>query len=295
MLDVYQEAQTKAAHLLIHDLQLAPALMDAYQDRFADNVVAFDIEEIGALGMPFWLTAIAYGVSDVVVWDAGSHSDHDWQPLQNEMAQTNAMLSALGYGDSRLQFVALNTVDSVLAVFADYQTIHTPARYAGIDDKRRMTTLALTYLHQYAPMPVKEISLDITTAFGEIQVDKQACTLCMSCVSVCPMGALVDGVDKPQLNFIEDLCVQCGMCDQACPENAISLKPVYRFDRDEARQKRILNEEAVFHCVSCQKPFATQKMIDTMMEKLKDHPMFQGDAIERLKLCEDCRVKAMFK
>jgi ferredoxin len=295
MLDVYQEAQTKPAHLLIHDLQLAPALMDAYQDRFADSVVAFDIEEIGALGMPFWLTAIAYGVSDVVVWDAGSHSDHDWQPLQNEMAQTNAMLSALGYGDSRLQFVALNTVDSVLAVFADYQTIHTPARYAGIDDKRRMTTLALTYLHQYAPMPVKEISLDITTAFGEIQVDKQACTLCMSCVSVCPMGALVDGVDKPQLNFIEDLCVQCGMCDQACPENAISLKPVYRFDRDEARQKRILNEEAVFHCVSCQKPFATQKMIDTMMEKLKDHPMFQGDAIERLKLCEDCRVKAMFK
>jgi ferredoxin len=109
------------------------------------------------------------------------------------------------------------------------------------------------------------------------------------------MGALVDGVDRPQLNFIEDLCVQCGMCDNACPENAISLESIYHFDRDKARLKRVLHEEAVFHCVSCQKPFATQKMIDTMMEKLKGHPMFQGDAIERLKLCEDCRVKAMFR
>jgi ferredoxin len=295
MLDVYQEEQSEPAHLLIHDLQLAPSLIDAYRDRFSERVITFDIEEIGALGMPFWLTAIAYGVSDVIVWDVGSHSDHDWQPLQTEIAQANAMLSALGYGDTRFKFVASNEVEQVLAALNDYQPIDTQARYAGLDDKRRMTTLALTHLHQYAPLPVAQVSLDIASAFGEVHVDKQACTLCMSCVSVCPMGALVDGVDRPQLNFIEDLCVQCGMCDNACPENAISLESIYHFDRDKARLKRVLHEEAVFHCVSCQKPFATQKMIDTMMEKLKGHPMFQGDAIERLKLCEDCRVKAMFR
>ena len=117
----------------------------------------------------------------------------------------------------------------------------------------------------------------------------------MSCVSVCPVGALVDGVDKPQLNFIEDLCVQCGMCETACPENVISLAPRYLFDREQARQKRLLHEEAVFHCISCQKPFATQKMIDTITAKLKDHPMFQSGALEHLKMCEDCRVKAQFR
>jgi ferredoxin len=108
------------------------------------------------------------------------------------------------------------------------------------------------------------------------------------------MGALLDGRDKPQLNFIEDLCVQCGMCDKACPEDAVLLKPRYLFDREQARKPRLLNEEPVFHCISCNKPFATQKMIDTMSAKLKDHPMFQGAAFERLKMCEDCRVKAMF-
>jgi ferredoxin len=117
----------------------------------------------------------------------------------------------------------------------------------------------------------------------------------MSCVSVCPAGAVLDGVDKPQLNFVEDLCVQCGLCDNACPENAISLNAQYRFDREQARRPRVLNEEPIFECITCRKPFATKKMIDTMMEKLKDHAMFQGPALERLKMCEDCRVKAMFK
>jgi hypothetical protein len=57
---------------------------------------------------------------------------------------------------------------------------------------------------------------------------------------------------------------------------------------------RLLHEEAVFNCIRCAKPFATQKMIDTMTEKLKDHPMFQGDALDKLKMCEDCRVTSMF-
>jgi len=153
----------------------------------------------------------------------------------------------------------------------------------------------LSHLHQQTAEQPQTLALSDSAAFGEILVDKQACTLCMSCVSVCPAGALVDGVDKPQLNFIEDLCVQCGMCEQACPEKAIDLQPRYVFDRNMARQKRLLHEEPVFHCISCQKPFATQKMIDTMITKLADHPMFQGPDLERLKMCEDCRVKAMFR
>jgi hypothetical protein len=36
-------------------------------------------------------------------------------------------------------------------------------------------------------------------------------------------------------------------------------------------------------------------MIDKMAEKLASHRMFQGDALDRLKMCEDCRVKSMFE
>lgn len=297
MLESYYEHTQQAPQLLIHDESRGQTLLQSYDWAVADNVVPFSVEEIGALGMPFWLTALAYGVGRVQVWDAGSHNDHDWQELQASIAETNVILASLGFGSERLQY--LNCQDFEQLKRALDQPVSempvTPAKYAGIDDKRRMTTMALSHLHQYAPQQVAEVKLSNSAAFGEIEVDKQACTLCMSCVSVCPVGAVVDGVDKPQLNFIEDLCVQCGMCETACPEDAIALNPRYLFEREQARHKRILNEEPIFHCISCQKPFATQKMIDTMMDKLADHPMFQGAALQRLKMCEDCRVKAMFK
>jgi ferredoxin len=297
MLQQYQSQASEPVQLLIHDLNRASEQLEAYQFPFDDSVVPFSIEEIGALGQPFWFTALAYGVSRVVIWDAHSHNDHDWQELQTSVDEANQLLAALGLGDSRLQFVSSGDIAELKSCLASALTDTgiTPARYAGVDDKRRMLTMALSHLHQQAAQQPALLKLTDSAAFGEIEVDKQACTLCMSCVSVCPAGALVDGVDKPQLNFIEDLCVQCGMCEQACPENAIDLRPRYLFDRNAARQKRLLHEEPVFHCISCHKPFATQKMINTMIGKLADHPMFQGPALDRLKMCEDCRVKAMFK
>ena len=32
------------------------------------------------------------------------------------------------------------------------------------------------------------------------------------------------------------------------------------------------------------------KAIEAMLGKLSGHAMFQGDALERLKMCSDCRV-----
>lgn len=293
MLTTYFSLSEKVPTILIHDLVSADAALANVE--LPDNVVCFSIEEIGALGMPFWLSALAYGAGNIVVWDAGSHSDHDWQELQEEISKTNHMLEQLGYAE-HVRFSVEQEISDLIEQlrYGNILRLQQKANFGGVDDKRRVIQFALAHLHQQAEQSFDVLTLDSRAAFGEVEVDKQACTLCMSCVSVCPMGALLDGRDKPQLNFIEDLCVQCGMCDTACPENAIELKPRYLLDREQARKPRLLNEEAVFNCISCGKPFATQKMIDTMAEKLKDHPMFQGAAFERLKMCEDCRVKAMF-
>jgi hypothetical protein len=43
-------------------------------------------------------------------------------------------------------------------------------------------------------------------------------------------------------------------------------------------------------CVRCSKPFGTLKAIEAMLGKLAGHSMFQGEALERLKMCGDCRV-----
>jgi hypothetical protein len=52
----------------------------------------------------------------------------------------------------------------------------------------------------------------------------------------------------------------------------------------------VLNEAAPYGCVRCGKPFGTLKAIEAMLGKLAGHSAFQGAALERLKMCQDCRV-----
>jgi ferredoxin len=283
--------------ILIHDLNNGEIQIQSMAKQLPYHIIAFSIEEIGGLSMPFWLSALALGAGGITIWDAGSHSDHDWLELQQEIVKTNEMLVGIGYEQNVVNWCGDYDFRSLKThlLSANQMPAIKRATFAGVDDKRRMISLALDHLHKQAPQAIEVLALANNAAFGELKIDKQACTLCHSCVSVCPVGAVLDGNDKPQLNFIEDLCVQCGLCETACPEDAITLIPQYLFNREQARRVRLLHEEPIFHCISCDKAFATKKMIDTMTEKLKNHAMFQGAALERLKMCEDCRVKAMFK
>ena len=100
---------------------------------------------------------------------------------------------------------------------------------------------------------------------------------------------MLDNPELPQLRFIEKNCVQCGLCVKTCPEDAIDLIP--RFLRaPERKQAQVLNQSQPFGCVRCGKPFGTLKAIESMLGKLAGHSMFQGAALERLKMCGDCRV-----
>jgi hypothetical protein len=115
----------------------------------------------------------------------------------------------------------------------------------------------------------------------------------MSCVGACPAAALQDDPTAPTLRFIEKNCVQCGLCEKTCPEDAIALVP--RLLTTPARkQARVLHEAQPYACIRCGKPFGTRKGIEVMMAKLAGHAMFQGAALERLKMCGDCRVIDIF-
>ena len=63
--------------------------------------------------------------------------------------------------------------------------------------------------------------------------------------------------------FIENNCVQCGLCETTCPEKAIRLVPRLLVT-PAARQAVTLNEAEPFHCVRCGAPFGTRQMIDVM-------------------------------
>jgi Fe-S-cluster-containing hydrogenase component 2 len=116
----------------------------------------------------------------------------------------------------------------------------------------------------------------------------------MACVSQCPANALSAGDEKPQLKFIEANCVQCGLCCRSCPEDAIAASPRFLYDAVKRNRMRVLNEEEPFCCIRCGKAFATRSVIERITQKMKGHPLFSGDALARISMCDDCRVKAIY-
>ncbi len=56
----------------------------------------------------------------------------------------------------------------------------------------------------------------------------------------------------------------------------------------------MLNEAQPYACIRCGKPFGTGKAIESMLARLAGHSMFQGAALERLKMCADCRVVDLY-
>lgn len=131
------------------------------------------------------------------------------------------------------------------------------------------------------------IALPKDAPFGAVEVDADNCTLCLACVSACPTGALRDDPERPVLRFVEDACVQCGLCEATCPERVITLSPQIDF-RAGRVPARVLKEEEPFCCIQCNKPFGVKSTIDRVLAKLEGrHWMYPG-ASQRLELVKMC-------
>jgi ferredoxin len=155
--------------------------------------------------------------------------------------------------------------------------------------------LALRELQRVSPAPVDVVALPEGAPFGAVDVNVEGCTLCLSCVSACPTGALTADADRPTLRFTEDACVQCGLCKATCPEKVISLRPQLDF-RSATAAPRVLKQEEPFACIRCGAPFGVKSTIERVAAKLEGkHWMFKGSArrLDIIKMCETCRVAAV--
>lgn len=200
-----------------------------------------------------------------------------------------------GISATRLDMAALRAMETQLWSLKQALAVRSPAPFNLVNDKRTAMAMAIEHLLEHAPIRRTEIPLAIGAPFGTLLVNTDTCTLCMACVGACPENALADNPELPQLRFIETKCVQCGICENTCPEHAITLQPRLLLTK-EAKQLRVLNEAAVFNCITCGKPLGTQKMVEGMIAKLTGHSMFAGPAmLNRLRMCADCRVVDLIK
>ncbi|MGO4393801.1 4Fe-4S binding protein [Variovorax sp. M-6] len=309
LLATYAGAGGRDAALLLHSQEDGQALVEQLGRQaqlgrahgVPANVIPVGLFHAASTGIDLWLAAVAFGASQVLVLATGEEAPTYLAALGKQMDIAQSLLRGLGYMGTHFRLIEAATPEVLDAALAGLgasrqQRPAKPARFAVGAEKRSTLELALDHLMEESPAlrsPATDaplaIALPAGAPFGGIAVNKDACTLCLACVSACPASALQDNPNAPQLRFIEKNCVQCGLCETTCPENAISLVPRL-LAAPERKQPVVLNEARPWVCIRCSKPFGTEKAIEAMLGKLAGHAMFQGEALERLKMCSDCRV-----
>ncbi len=308
LLTTYQRAGGNAVSgppaLLIHSQAAGTKLIDALgraarTDKavrgMPARVLPLDVWHTASAGIDLWLSTIAFGASQVWVLMTDEEAPEYRSAVTAQMEVAQAILSGMGLSGEHLRIVEARDARAFDAALqaAPAQVVKQAATFTVQAEKRATLDLAIDHLLQHASPAPESIALPAgASPFGNLIVNAERCTMCLSCVSACPEAALADNPDKPQLRFIEKNCVQCGLCASTCPEDAITLEPrLWLLDAGKARkQTRVLNEVEPYRCIRCSKPFGTLKAIELMVTKLGAHSMFQGAGADRLRMCGDCRV-----
>ncbi len=321
LVQTYTAAGGQAPHLLLHSQQAGETALRQWGEAAmrsrratgqtvagpASNLLPLGLWHTASVGLELWLSAFAYGARRVTVLTTQEEAPQYLQGLSEQLQVAQELVRGLGYAAGETVFSlaqsdamniaaldAINTKTELGKSLKNASEYPPAATFAPTSSKRGQLDRVIEHLLAHAPAlrqapPPLAIPLPRASPLGAIAVNKDRCTMCLSCINACPASALSDGQALPQLNFTEKNCVQCGLCEQTCPESAITLVPQLNLSA-ERKLPRVLNEMQPYRCIRCQKPFGTLKAIEAMIGKLASHSMFQGSAAERLKMCMDCRV-----
>jgi ferredoxin len=275
--------------LLVHDAEFG-AEMISLSSRFGRglpaNVIPIEVDTVTGFGHAEMLAALATRFTNVHILlspkteNAVVSSETD---LANAIASTK-QVALLDVNDP-------DTFSDILYTSAAFNPVANPILPIG--GRRDVTRLSAKALQPGQETP---ITLPEGAPYGAVIVDTDACTLCLSCASLCPSGALGDNPDLPQLRFQETACLQCGLCETVCPENAITMQPQMNL-ADSAFNQKVLHEEEPFACIECGSLFGVKSTIERIVEQLEGkHPMFaESDSGKLIRMCDTCRINVQYQ
>ena len=279
--------------LLFHDSEFGIELI-SLSARFGkglpSNVIPMSVTNIESISHTEMLAAFATGYHEIFILKTPKTEEVS---LDLQLAIVKEVLKTTGNDQHRVKMI--DTSDPQLLEQELYQEnfsepVTTPVHLLG--QKREVTRTAASAIEKnkgsIIPLPSK-------SPYGEIVLDTNKCTLCLACVSLCPTDALQDNADRPEVNFTEISCIQCGICANTCPEKAIKLQP--RLDLSaQALSQRHLHSEEPFSCISCDRPFGVRSTVEKIVKQLEgNHWMYKNsDNTKLVQMCDDCRVNAQY-
>jgi ferredoxin len=293
MADAYARAGGSAPRLLVHDAEHGSEMI-RLAARFGrglpGDVIPLEMPALATFGHAEQVTALALGYTAVDILAAPRTEP---AVIEAQIALAAAIASGAGVAGDRIRLIDPADPDALSDIlYAAAPAAHPVQPILPLGGRRDAVRLAARALAGET-LPEAPLPLPAGAPYGAVIVNTGTCTLCLACVGLCPPGALLDNPDKPELSFREEACLQCGICVDTCPENAITLVPQLDL-ADSALSGRILNQEEPFACVECGALFGVKSTIERITEKLADkHSMFtNSDNVRLIQMCDDCRIRA---
>ncbi|MFB6157139.1 MAG: hydrogenase iron-sulfur subunit [Haloferacaceae archaeon] len=135
--------------------------------------------------------------------------------------------------------------------------------------------------------------------FGRMEVS-EACNLTPTCTNLCPTDA-IERTEGGNLRFSHEDCVNCGLCEEGCPETAITMHDgldlsLLPENRGGERWQTVFEGEMI-ECVRCGKPFTSAGTAERIQEEVGDlvQGVAPGGEHDIFEYCGECRAVLLFE
>ena len=253
------------------------------------------------------LTAFRLGAAGVALLGCESCPHGERELLYQKLDLCRLVLDAFDLGQERLRLFTADesTLTAAVVGFSRFaeSLVPTPIRWDGQPLQQRgnrdVIAGAIAALIQQTGKEPGRRTFEAPYPFAFADVNESGCTMCRSCVNVCPVHAFRLDENTQSLQFKHMACVACGLCEKVCPEHVIALRREIYFDKDALDYQTVVQDSMV-SCVKCGKPYINRKALETVearlfsLESLLD--TFSGNRKNLLRMCPDCRaVDAMLE
>lgn len=282
---------------ILDDAESTPSVLHVVAEGAANadatgsfpSCATLEVPVIANFGEEFWLSALARGVTRVVLWPEAGLPNDTRHLLDTRLAEVAHITEAMDLGRDAIG-IANAPQEGVSPCPAIPITSREPLSVSQESRKRELLNAALRRCQETAmPEGSETIDLPDGAPLGGIDVNPDACVMCSVCAHSCPTASMryAEHAESARLEIAEANCIQCGLCARLCPEDAISLQPRLA----PAKQRyhwQSLNEVPLATCTNCGAAHMPEPLLGSMVDRLAVTPG-AADIERQLRRCPACR------